>query len=530
MAERGERRESDGTEVRPLGAEQETRRQIRGSSLLLSGRAISLGLNLLTQVLIVRTLSKEGYGVFAYALSIATIGEGIVGLGLHRAIARYVPIFDEDGDRSRTLGTIVLALGATLGAGLAGILLVLGLRAAIVGDLATHESAVPVLIILSFLAPLQGVDRLLLGLFSVFGKARAIFVRRFLLGPGLRLLVVAALLWRGGGVEFLAAGYVAAGVIGVAVYGVVMVSLLRNRGILFAGAWRGMRVPAREIFAFALPLLTTEIVFVGINHADSIMLGQMVGPEDVASLRAVYPVARLNQVVLEMFAILFTPLAARLYRRQDWEGIRRLYWRTAIWIAVLSFPIFAATFSLARPLTTTLFGERYAASGVLLALLTFGYYAHAALGPNGMLLNVYRLLRYAVTVNVVALCLNILGNLVLIPRLGAKGAALATAGTLVIHNLLKQNGLRRARGVRPFDRRGARPYGTIVGGIAILVAVETAWAPPWPVAVAVAAVISLLVLIVNRSALDLAGTFPELRQLPGAGWLGQGVGEEEEEP
>jgi O-antigen/teichoic acid export membrane protein len=516
-------------EIRSTGADREARRQIRGSSLLLSGRVISLGLNLLTQVLIVRTLSKEGYGVFAYALSVATIGEGIVGLGLHRAIARYVPIFDEDGDRSRMLGTIVLALGATLGAGLAAVLLVLGLRATLVGDLAAHESAIPVLIILSFLAPLQGVDRILLGLFSVFGRARAIFVRRFLLGPVLRLLVVGALLWRGGGVEFLAVGYVAAGAIGIAVYGAVLVSFLRARRILAPGAWREMRIPAREIFTFALPLLTTEIVFVGINHADSIMLGQMAGPEDVASLRAVYPVARLNQVVLEMFAILFTPLAARLYRRQDWEGIRQLYWRTATWIAVLSFPLFAATFSLARPLTTSLFGERYAGSAVLLALLTFGYYAHAALGPNGMLLNVYRLLRYAVIVNIVALCLNIVGNLVMIPRFGAKGAALATAGTLLIHNLLKQNGLRRARGIRPFAPTATRPYATIGGGLVILVAVEAAWSPPWPLALAVAAIVSSLVLIVNRGALDLVGTFPEIRQLPGASWLAQGVKGEEEE-
>ena len=62
-------------------AERETTRQIRGSSLLLIGRSISLGINFLTQVLIVRALTKTDYGAFSYALSIVALGQMVITLG-----------------------------------------------------------------------------------------------------------------------------------------------------------------------------------------------------------------------------------------------------------------------------------------------------------------------------------------------------------------------------------------------------------------------------------------------------------------
>ena len=96
------------------------------------------------------------------------------------------------------------------------------------------------------------------------------------------------------------------------------------------------------------------------NTSDVILLGYFGGADDVADFRVIWPAAHLNQVVMASFALLFTPVAARMFARNDREGINNLYWQTAIWIAVLTFPIFALTFSLAAPVTETLYGSRYA--------------------------------------------------------------------------------------------------------------------------------------------------------------------------
>ena len=94
------------------------------------------------------------------------------------------------------------------------------------------------------------------------------------------------------------------------------------------------------------------------NTSDVILLGHYWDAEAVGALRVVLPAARPDMIVMGSFTLLFTPVAARLFARGDLR-IGHLYWQTAAWIAVLSFPVFAVTFSLSQPLTIMLFGERY---------------------------------------------------------------------------------------------------------------------------------------------------------------------------
>ncbi len=112
-------------------------RQIRGSSLLLLGRMISLGTNFLVQVLIVRYLSKEAYGVFAYSLSVVAIATTFVALGTDRAIGRFLPIYQENGRTDAMLGTLLFVMGTIASLGIAVILLVYGLQDLVVG--VTHQ-------------------------------------------------------------------------------------------------------------------------------------------------------------------------------------------------------------------------------------------------------------------------------------------------------------------------------------------------------------------------------------------------------
>src|SRR5207344_1772472 len=104
-----------------------------------------------------------------------------------------------------------------------------------------------------------------------------------------------------------------------------------------------------------------------------VLLTAFGGLDDVAAFQVVKPTAALNLLVASSFAVLYLPVASRLVARRDEAGLTELYWRTAIWTAVITFPIFAATFALADPLTEIMFGSRYAASGTYLAIMSLGY-------------------------------------------------------------------------------------------------------------------------------------------------------------
>jgi O-antigen/teichoic acid export membrane protein len=499
-----------------------TRRQIRGSALLLAGRVLSLGINFAVQVLIVRYLSKEAYGAFAYALSIAVFGQTIVTFGLDRAVTRFVPMYDERHDYARVFGALFLVGTTVIGLGLAFIALVYGLQGLIGQTLIHDQTALSLLLILVVLTPVQALDDLLTGLFAVLAAPRAIFFRKYLLTPSFRLVVVIALILGDAGVFFLSGGYVVAAAVGVAIYASMLVRTLRTRGLLDHFDRHRMRIPAREILSFTIPLLTTDLVYAVMAVSDAILLGHFRGSTAVAALRAVQPAAQLNMLAFSTFLLLFTPHVARLFARGDRAGVGRLYWQTTVWIAVVSFPIFVLTFALAKPLTLLLFGPRYESSAVLLGILALGYYFQAALGFNGTTLMVYGRLKYIVVVNVLAVLVNIGLNVVLIPAYGTVGAAIGTAGTLVAHNVLKQGALQTATGISFFRRSYISTYASIVvaatGVLIVSHAIDSRLAQ-----LSLAVVATVAIFGVNHRVLEIGQTFPELMRFPGLRRLVRGA-------
>lgn len=491
-----------------------TAKHIRGSTLFVFGRGLSMVANFLVQVLIVRYLPTEAYGAFTYALSFVNLGETLVTLGIDRAVGRFLPIYEERGQWGRLFGTIGLVLGTIAGLGLMLVVLVVGLQGVLLGVLIDDARAVGLVVILAVLAPIQALDTVLTAMFAVFASPRTIFVRRYLLTPALRITIAMLLIAGGLGVEFLAWGYVATGVIGVSVYGVVLITLMRRRGLLVHLQGTRLELPAAELYAYTLPLLTTDLVYLLMNTSDAIILGAFHGVDAVASLRVVQPLAGLNQIVVSSFTLLFTPAAARLFAREDRAGMRELYWQTAIWIAVFSFPLFVITTSLAYPVTTTLYEQRYADSALVLALLAVGRYVDAALGFNGLTLRVFGNMRAVVGVNLVAAATNLGLNLALIPPFGALGAAASIALTLVTYNIAKQLALHRVAGIPVFEFAYARVYLAIVAATAALALIQAVIEPPVLVGVGLAGLASLLVLLLSRDLLRIGATFPELRRVP----------------
>jgi O-antigen/teichoic acid export membrane protein len=505
--------------VDATGAKSATRRHLRGSSLLLVGRLLSKGLNFGVQVLVVRYLTKSDFGAFAYALGIVAITQTVVTFGLDRAVTRFVPIYHEQADYGRLFGTLLLVVASMIGLGLATLTAVYGLEFALGASFVDDPVARAVVRILILLAPLQALDAVMVGLFAVFAKPKAIFFRKHIVAPCLKLAVVVALIVANASVLSLAAGYVLAELVGIAIYAFMLLRLMRSQALFDALGGGPITVPWREILAFTVPLLTSDLVYVSMQATNTVMLEHFSDTVQVAALRAVLPAAIMNQMVFASFATLFTPAAARMFARGDSDGVNRLYWQTAIWIAVLSFPIFALTFSLAQPFTVLVYGSGYETSGVILSVLALGYYFNSALGFNGLTLKVFGSVRAIVALNVAAVLVNIVANLLLIPRYGALGAALGTAGTLIVHNILKQLALRYATGVHFFEPRYVRVYTVVTVAALGLLAVQTTTDLPVAANLALAVGASLVVLRINRGLLNVEETLPELMRIPLAATL-----------
>ena len=64
---------------------------------------------------------------------------------------------------------------------------------------------------------------------AVFANLRAIFFRRHILGPGLKLAAVLFVVLTGSNVYFLATGYLVGGLLGLTVYVAILLQALKDR-------------------------------------------------------------------------------------------------------------------------------------------------------------------------------------------------------------------------------------------------------------------------------------------------------------
>jgi O-antigen/teichoic acid export membrane protein len=485
----------------------------RGSTLLFFGKFIGLALDLATQIIIVRALSRTEFGAFTFGLSVASLAATLALLGLDKTISRFVPLYDEEGDQRRLAGSLILAFGVVAGVSAAMMMVLIGLQSQLGEEVVESELARELLVILFLLAPIRAFDSLLTACFAIFGRARSIVIRRNIVAPGLQLIVVVIVLMAEQPPEVLAIGYVIAGFVGLAAFAVVLARLLQQKGIADRIRRRDFIIPTRAVLGFSLPLLSSDIVFLLRTSAVVILLQYLATSSEVAAYGAVLPLARQNLIVYQAFGFLFVPVASRLFARGENARLRNMYWQTSAWIAVATFPALALSVALAGPLTLLLFGQSYADSASVLAILAVGHYVSAALGFNALTLRVQGRVTFIVVVDVLSAVISVAASVILIRTNGAVGAAIATAATLIVQNVLYQAGLAGSSVGLP-ERKHVVTFLAIAVAVGGLTLLQMVTQMPLPIGVALAAIVSAGLLIVSRGSLQIGRYFPELLKVP----------------
>lgn len=491
--------------------------QMRGSALLLIGRLLGMGLGLVIQLLLVRVLTKDDYGAFAWALSIVTLVQSIIPLGLDRIDSRFLAKYDEEGDDRKVVGVLVTETLVVVGLGAVVFLGVLLWHGRLSPGIAPNETAANLLVLMVLLAPLAAIDAMVMNTFATFARARAVFVRRYLLEPGLRLTAILVVFLMGAGVYGLTVGYVLASLLGVSIYVVMVVRLLSRLGF-FAQLHGRITLPARAMLREGFPLMTSSLVYVVVMAVPTFVLGAVGTAADVASLRAVMPIAQLSMAASGAFWVLFPPMITRLWDRGDMRGVRLTYWRTALWVALVSYPALVISVSFAEPTTVTLLGSQYADSAPLLAILGFGFWFQSATGFSAIMMATAGRLRFVFFANLSILVIGTALSFVLIPPYGAWGAAVGMTLSLVLGNILRQLGLSGLpSGV--VERWMAGPFAAMAVGVAVTMLLQLWIGAGFLLALVLTGVASLAVLVVTLPYLDVAHTFPELLKIPVAGPL-----------
>lgn len=443
------------------------RRQIAvGSVWSLVAFIVTTGSAAVLTILLVRLLPKGQYGIYAIAISILAVARILAGFGLNNASARLASAaLDEHGPAGLRFA---FRAGLRIAEVAAGVTLVAyGAILAVALAVPKLEPSAGVLLILLPAALLAGFVELCTGLARAAGYARMLT----LITSTTALLVTGAtaliLLLAPRTAELVAVPISA----GAAISATVLLWETRKWSRHLPSVVAGTSMAA-DFVRYGSSTVAAGLATAAIAYLDVVVLGIARGRRSVALYAPASVVATLVLTLPAVIAGFYLPVVTRPAAQRQHRQVMAIYHWASRWSLSLAAP--ALTLMIACPSQTMrlIFGAGFGVSGTALRILGGGAALQVAFGLNGLTLEAYGLPGLMARREMLGVGVSILACVILIPPLGALGAAWATTAGLTFANLSCSQVLLSRFGLMPWDRRTGLTLGAFLSGcvVALLIA------------------------------------------------------------
>jgi O-antigen/teichoic acid export membrane protein len=382
----------------------------RPTLLLLLGRIAGYGFALLNSILVARALGAERLGEYAYAMGLAGLFALLPNLGINPVVTRAVAARPEDEVAVLPIAVRAQALLAIL-------------VASAIPMVAALLPAQPVPLAYVTLAAAQlGLGTLGWPYLAVlagradFARVAAVELAGALLGT---VCLLGALLLVGGVPAVLAAHVVAAGA-------AALVARALTRPAQRNPNRPGMGL--RDLLRQAAPFGATAAAQSIYTRLDVLLLGQLASARAVGLYSVAYKAPNLLTYVGSTVVGPLFPLMAQTGKTENPVAFQR----AVRFLAVMGPAVALALSGLAVPILRILYGAEYDAAAPLLVPLAWSAAANWLYAPLAVALQARGCEGWWLRGLAGALLVNAAGNLWMIPRWGAMGAAMTTLASELV--------------------------------------------------------------------------------------------------
>jgi O-antigen/teichoic acid export membrane protein len=445
----------------------DVRRLARGSALKFAGSVSYAVLSFLLVVLITRSLGRGGSGAFFEGVALFLILSNAAELGADTGVVRFLSAARarrETGELRATLSVALIpvaVVGAVLG--LALVLAAPTLAEALASP-ARQEAVAEYFRALGFFVPLSAIETVVVSATRGFGSILPLVLVTNVAQPILRLALVAVAVAAGAGAALIAVAWGFPIALGLTAMFVVLFRLLhkaerraaegrppRSEPPPQARPW--LRVAA-EFWRFAIPRAGAAILATLVTWLDTLLVGAL----DSTAAAGVYTAASRFSLVgfafLGAVLIVISPQVGGFLATAQLDRARVVFRTATAWLILATWPIYLLL-AIFAPTILRLFGAGFGAGAPALAIMSIAMLVNMGTGPVTTVLLMGGRSGWNLANSVGALVLNVGLNLLLIPRLGITGAAIAWAATIVGANLAAVVQVRLLVGLDPFGRAWA---------------------------------------------------------------------------
>lgn len=413
------------------------------------------------RALIARFGGPEIYGQLSQAMAAVSLVISISVLGTDEALQKYVSESLEDANFSRLKGAVVSALQITLPVSVLGSVGLFLLADPLAQLAFSSRGMAEALRVVAFIPPFAVISKISVETTVGFSKVRySVLVNNVF--QNLAQVLMAAVLLFSGFKLFAATGSLLLGHVLSSLLAIYLMEF-RVGPVLRQGEEADLM--RREMIRFGYPLMFSGMVGTMLGYSDIFFLGYFLDDAAVGIYNTALPTAALIGLPSAALGRLMLPsLSAAEKSGEDTSGLATNFTR---WVFYLSFPIFTVLFLFGGPVLRLLFGPPYGQASQVLSILVLGNIVGAATGPVGDLLKSQSLTGVVMKNSVGHLALNLLLNLLLVPRFGILGAAAATTlSVIVLDAVLVYEAISKV-GVNPYSRNLVKPVFASIPGVVL---------------------------------------------------------------
>jgi len=428
----------------------------KGSLLTFGGTIVGRGLSFLIRVIVTRVFGAKYFGVLVIGTMVSEFTRTFASMGLPRGGMRFVSVAIGSNKLDRLPGIFGTAILIPVFFSLPLSVIIFYLSEIISNSWFKTAELAPVLRLLALSIPFATIVRVGLELSKGFSTTKySVLVENFFMPL---VIVIFFFLF-----YFLDAAF------NSIIYAIIVSTVLSAIFILFllqkqlqevmGPSWNNLAFlkrcfitrESREVVTYSIPLFLTGFAVIAMNSTDIFMLGLFLDAAYVGvySAAATFAIFFSSLFVISLNSI-FAPLIATQYGQSATDKIRYLYITATRWMFYSSLPLVVSVM-IAREQIMLIFGKDFIIDGpVVLFVLLIGHMVNCLTGGVGQILSMTGHQKKELSINVIVIMLNVGLNLLLIPKFGIIGAAIATSSSQITVNVLRVFIVYKIVKVQPF--------------------------------------------------------------------------------
>jgi len=391
-----------------------------GWVLISSGVTLLIGF--LLRIVLARWLGAANLGLYQMVITVQGIAVLVATLGIPVALTKYVAEYKDN--KEKLIQTVSSGLISPILFGILVGILLYALSGTLAGIFHMPELA-RLLKILAFVFPFTSLLEALLGLFNGLREMKT-YAYLMILRSLLMILFIIAFVRLGFGVEGAVLGIVLS-VIGGCVFG-----LYRSRRFVHLNL-QGFVQNAKKLVLFGSQMFGANAMGLILAYTDIILIGYFLAAKDVGYYSVAVSLSMFFLIIPQAIQKITYPATSEYWSQNNHQALSSMIDKSMKYSACILLPLGLGVGFFSKEIVTVIFGGEFIYAALPLCVLLIARVIRGStINPIGASFSGIGRPDIALKLDSLSAGINVALNILLIPRFGIVGAAVATTISLLV--------------------------------------------------------------------------------------------------